>query len=170
MCFDKHSIQNDVCSHVYKPYTREVMDFDHLYIIDITSYGDRVEMNGNVIQYYDKDGDIIFQGVCQYDNPIDVLKKDANAVMNFKLVHGWVYWKDLGTPICFIYTPSDNTDAITIGKLSEIDHKCGDSGDCISINVYETEKEIKDTVVSAYDRNGKFVYTTHTFTKNLFEE
>lgn len=133
----------------------KVIKFNDPIVVDISDAGDRVEIEGSIIHYYDKDGDILYQGLCQYKNP------NPENALNFKLIYGWIYHKEVsGVPNILIATSLANPKALTISDLSEFDNNCNENDtECINSTIEKAAKKTKYTFISIYNRRGEFAYS-----------
>lgn len=130
---------------------KQIQFIDHM-IIDLSSQGIRIEIENEFIQLYDSDNNLIFQGICQYDQPM----KYSQNVMNFIINKGWFYYPDMQKPALFCLFSTDSPQNITVNKIVGILSSQHNNYDLL--NYIESQlTKMQDSTLYKYDRNGDFM-------------
>lgn len=150
----KNQIDSAMYSRSHQNIKEEKMFFKHPFIVDLDDDGQRVEINGKIIQYYDDENNLVFQGTCQYAYPIT----NWENALNFKLGQGWIYYPDIHSKCCYIILSTNSKYNVTLSDLIKIHDT-----DVLVEYIQKQSKHSKNSVVYVYDRNGNEVYKSMKF-------
>lgn len=141
-------------SRSHQHISEEQMFFAQPFIVNLDDDGQRVEINGKIIQYFDDENNLVFQGTCQYECPVT----NWNNALNFKLGQGWIYYPDIQRKCCYIILSTNSKYNVTLSDLIKIHDT-----DVLVEYIQKQSKLSNNSVVYVYDRNGKEVYKSLKF-------
>ena len=131
---------------------KEIITIRHPLIVDLSVNGDRIEMNNEFIQYYDSNGNLLFQGICQYKHP----RVYYENCMDFAIGQGWFYYPDTHEPRCYVNLSTKSKYRITIQDIVSLCDSNNSSNDFIEFLQTRTMK-MKNSNVYIYDRSGNLM-------------
>ena len=150
----KKQTDSALYSRSHQNIKEEKMFFKHPFIVDLDDDGQRVEINGRIIQYFDDENNLVFQGTCQYACPV----ANWDNALDFKLGQGWIYYPDIQRKCCYIILSTNSKYNVTLSDLIKIHDT-----DVLVEYIQKQSKHSKNSVVYVYDRNGNEVYKSMKF-------
>ena len=145
----KKQFDSVMYSRINQHISEEMLVFKQPFVVDLDNDGQRVEINGRIIQYFDEENQLVFQGTCQYEYPIN----NWSNALNFKLGQGWIYYPELQTRCCYIILSTNSKYNVTLADLINIHDT-----DTLIEYIQKQSKRSKNSVVFVYDRRGNEVY------------
>lgn len=124
------------------------------FILDLNDEGWRIEANNEIIQLYNQDNNLVFQGLCQLKNPKKYLESCKTHV-KILLQEGYLYYTDICVKCCYLFLTVHSKYKICIDNIINM------TEEEVVEYVKSNAKKSKNSIVQVFDRRGNEVYTCH---------
>lgn len=151
---DKTSVTKHYYKREFHDIPEKVIKLQNQLILDLNDDGWRIEANDKIIQLYNQDNNLVFQGLCQLKNPKKYLESCKTHV-KILLQEGYLYYTDIRVKCCYLFLTVHSKYKICIDDIINM------AEEEVVEYVKTNAKKSKNGIVQVFDRRGNEVYTCH---------